>query len=371
MNNSEPSNPVLVEVRRGFIVEAIHRGAIVALEPDGKIIAELGDIDMMTSTRSAIKPFQAIPFITSGAADRFSITQRELAVVCASHNGEAFHTETVAALLARIGLDESALRCGAHPPYHDDTAKQLERQGAAFTQLHNNCSGKHTGMLATCVHLNLQTENYTAKDHPVQQQIFSLFTRLAGLDENIATAIDGCSAPTFGVPLCSLALTFARLVEAAADHNRVAETGSPSPFQVEHLDPQFAEAARRVMHAIAARRIVAAMTSYPEMVAGSARLDTDLMRAARGALICKVGAEAVFCVGVLPCAKYPRGLGIAIKIDDGASRALNPAVIETLAKLGVLDEAQQAELINYHKPVVKNHRGLQVGEIRAVFELKL
>jgi L-asparaginase II len=370
MNNTEQSNPVLVEIRRGAIIEAVHRGAIVVLEPDGKMITALGDIDLTTSTRSAIKPFQAIPFIVSGAADRFHITQRELAVVCASHSGESYHTETVAAILERLGLDESALRCGAHPPYHESTARQLEREGIAYTQIHNNCSGKHTGMLATCVHRSLPTDDYTSKDHPVQREIISIFTRLAGLDENIATAVDGCSAPTFGVPLRSLALVFARLVEASANYDRVAETGSGSPFQVEDLDPQFAEAARRVMHAIAARRIVAAMTAHPEMVAGTARLDTDLMRAAQGSLICKVGAEAVYCVGVLPCAQYPRGLGIAVKIEDGAYRGMNPAVIETLVQLGVLDEAQQTELTHYHKPVVTNHRGLQVGEIRAVFGLK-
>jgi L-asparaginase II len=370
MKHTKPKNPVLVEVRRGAIVEAVHRGSIVALEPNGKIITELGDINFLTSTRSAIKPFQAIPFITSGAADRFNISGRELAMVCASHSGESYHTKTVATLLERIGLDETHLRCGAHPPYHEPTARQLEREGIKFTQIHNNCSGKHTGMLAICVQRNLATDDYTSKDHPVQREIISIFTRLAGLDENIPTAIDGCSAPTFSVPLQSLALGFARLIEASANYDRVAEIGSASLFQVEHLDPQFAEAARRVMHAIAARRIVAAMTAHPEMVAGTARLDTDLMQTARGTLICKIGAEAVHCLGVLPCAKYPRGLGIAIKIDDGAYRGLNSAVVETLAQLGLLDEAQQTELISYHKPTVTNHRGLEVGEIRPVFTLR-
>ncbi len=370
MSNTNPPNPILVEIRRGAIVEAVHRGAIVALEPDGNLIAALGNIDLMTSTRSAIKPIQAIPFITSGAADRFNVTGRELAVVCASHDGEPFHTETVASLLDKIGLNESDLRCGAHPPYHEATARQLERDGIKFTQLHNNCSGKHAGMLATCVHRGLSTDDYTAKEHSVQQEIIAIFKRLAGLDEPIAIAVDGCSAPTFGVPLRSLALAFARLVEASANHNRVDESGSGSQFQVEHLSPQLAETARRVMYAIAARRIVAAITAHPEMVAGSTRLDTDLMRVARGSLICKVGAEAVYCLGVLPCATYPRGLGIAIKMDDGAYRGMNPTIIETLAQLEVFDKAQQAELTGYHQPTVTNHRGLRVGEIRAVFELR-
>ena len=207
-------NPVLVEARRGAIVEARNRGAIVAVESDGRVITQLGNPEMIISTRSAIKPIQAIPFITSGAADRFQVSGRELAIVCSSHSGESFHTETVEALLSRIGLDESALRCGAHPPYDEETRKRLECSGVKFTQIYNNCSGKHTGMLATAVHLGLPLDDYVAVEHPIQREIISIFTQLAGLDTDIPIAIDGCSAPTFGVPLQSLALALARLVEA-------------------------------------------------------------------------------------------------------------------------------------------------------------
>ncbi len=371
--NEKNSNPVLVEVRRGAIVEARSRGAIVAVEPDGRIVTQLGNPEMTISTRSAIKPIQAIPFITSGAADRFNVSGRELAVVCSSHNAEPFHTETVAALLARISLDESALRCGAHAPYDEATRKHLECSGVPFTQIHNNCSGKHTGMLATALHLGLSLDDYTAKEHPLQREIISIFTRLAGLSDDLPSAIDGCSAPTFGVPLQALALAFARLVEASADRERVTETKVGSQFQNESvtLPPQAAEAVRRVKLAIAARRIVAAMLAYPEMIGGTKTLDSDLMRAADGALICKVGAEAVHAIGVLPCEKYPCGLGIALKMEDGASRAMPAAVIETLAQLAILDETQQRQLANYHKPEIKNHRGIVAGDIRSVFTLSL
>lgn len=337
--------PILVEVSRGELVESRHRGTIVIAEPDGRIVAQLGDAAAMTSTRSTIKPIQAIPFITSGAADHFSVDPRELAVVCASHEGESIHTETVAGMLARAGLDESALRCGAQVPYSVDTAKQLEARGEPFTQLHNNCSGKHTGMLMTAVLLALSTDDYVANEHPIQRQIIATFARLARLDSNIPTAIDGCSAPTFGVPLHSLAVSFARLVNPSNEDSAVAQ---------------------------AAHRIVAAMQSHPEMIGGTkGRFDTELLRASHGKLVCKVGAEAVYSVGVLPSNQFPRGLGIALKMEDGSYRGLGPAVVETLAQLGVLNSEEHQQLASFHKPVIENRRGISVGEVRPVFRLPI
>ncbi len=335
--------PILVEVRRGAIVESRHRGVIVIAEPDGHVIAHLGNDAFITSTRSTIKPIQAIPFITSGAADHFNVDERELAAVCASHEGEPIHTETVAGMLARAGLDESALRCGAQAPYSADTAKKLEAAGQPFSQLHNNCSGKHTGMLLTAVLKELPIDDYVSAEHPVQREIVSTFARLAGVDENLPTGIDGCSAPTFGVPLRSLAVAFARLVNPADQDSTTAA---------------------------AAHRIVAAMINHPEMVGGTkGRFDTELMRAAHGKLICKIGAEASYSIGVLPCERFPRGAGIALKIEDGSYRGLGPAVVETLAQLDVLNEEEVGQLTKYHRPLVDNRRGLNVGEVRAVFEL--
>lgn len=341
MNNDLP---VLVEVTRGSIVESRHRGAIVVVDPDGQVLKRLGDDSLITSTRSTIKPIQAIPFITSGAADHFNVDERELAVVCASHEGEPIHTETVAGMLARAGLDETALRCGVQIPFDAETAKRLEADGKPPTQLHNNCSGKHTGMLMSAALRGLEVDDYLSPDNAVQQEITRAFARMADLSEKIPTAIDGCSAPTFGVPLRSLALAFARLVNPPAE------------------DPMFAQATRR---------IVAAMNSHPEMVGGTrGRLDTELLRAAHGRLVCKIGAESVYCVGVLPCERYPEGAGIAIKIEDGASRGLSPTVIESLRQLEVLNESEVAQLAKYHHAVVENRRGVQVGEVRATFELE-
>lgn len=335
--------PILVEVTRGPLVESRHRGAIVIAEPDGLVVNRLGDDSLITSTRSTIKPLQAIPFITSGAADHFSVDERELAVVCASHEGEPIHTETVAGMLGRAGLDETVLRCGAHAPYNAETAKKLEAQGDPFTQLHNNCSGKHTGMLMTAVFLELPIEDYVSPEHPVQRQIISTFASMAGVDLDMPTAIDGCSAPTFGVPLYSLAVAFARLVNPSDQDSRVAQ---------------------------AAQRIVAAMINHPEMVGGTkGRFDTELLRAAHGKLVCKVGAEASYSVGVLPCEKFPRGLGVAFKMEDGSYRGLGPTVVETLSQLGVLTEEEVAQLATYHRPSLKNHRGINVGEIRTAFQL--
>ena len=260
--------PILVEVRGGAIIESRHRGAIVAVGPGGSVSAQLGDINLPTSTRSTIKPFQAIPFITSGAADHFGISERELALVCASHEGEAFQVERVAGMLARAGLDESALRCGAHAPYNANAARELEKEGRPFTQLHNNCSGKHTGMLLTAVHRSLPLDDYYKPEHPIQREVVSVLTRMAELDGELPTAIDGCSAPTFEVPLRSLALAFAKLVNPHAAS----------------LDQDVAQASTRIFRA---------MIAHPEMVGGTKRFDSDLLRAARGKLVCKIGAEAV------------------------------------------------------------------------------
>jgi L-asparaginase II len=337
--------PILVEVRRGPIVESRHRGAIVAVEPNGTVAFRLGDSGFMTSTRSTIKPFQAIPFITTGAADHFGISERELALTCSSHEGESFHVERVAGMLARAGLDESALRCGAHPPFSAEALRQLENEGQPSTQLHNNCSGKHTGMLLTAVYRNLELDDYYKPEHPIQQEIASLLTRVMDLYGELPTAIDGCSAPTFGVPLRSLALAFARLVNP--------DSASFSPEV-----------------SAASTRIVRAMIAHPEMVGGTKRFDSDLLRAGRGKLVCKIGAEAVYGIGVLPCELYPQGLGIALKIEDGSQRGLGPVVVETLAQLGVLTESEQAELVGYHRPVFENRRGVTVGEARAIFDLR-
>lgn len=344
--------PVLVEIRRGPIVESRHRGVIVVADPDGRIVLSHGDADLITSTRSTIKPIQAIPLITSGAADRYHLTARELAVAAASHEGEPIHTETAATMLARAGLDESAMRCGAQTPYSPEVARKLEHEGLPFNQLHNNCSGKHAGMLVTAVHRGLEIEDYFVPTHPVQREILSVLLRLGDLREPLPTAIDGCSAPTFAVPLRSLAVAAARMANACC-----------SDAALVALEPEIAAAAER---------IVRAMIEFPEMVGGTkGRFDTDLMRAARGKLIAKVGAEAVYSVGILPSERFPRGLGMSFKMEDGSYRGLAPTVVETLYQFGVLDDAETTQLITYYRPLLENRRGLHVGEVRTIFDLGL
>ncbi|MFN0088450.1 MAG: asparaginase [Blastocatellia bacterium] len=337
----------LVEVTRGSMVEAVHRGSVAVVSAGGGLIASLGDPERRTWYRSAAKPFQTIPLLTSGAAARFHLTQRELAVITGSHSGEAVHLDAVRSILEKAGIEEEALRCGAHMPFDEAAAKRLRSEGRPATVLHNNCSGKHAGMLALARHGGEPIESYLDPDHPIQRRIRAVLARFAGTPaDEIAIAVDGCSAPVFGVSLASMARSYAQLIG-------VRHTG---------IDPELAAAAERV---------VDAMIEYPEMIGGtSRRLDTDLMRIARGRIISKVGAEGVQLLGVKPNARHPRGLGIAIKIEDGdIRRARDPVVIETLRRLGLLDEGQLAALAGYARSTIFNHRNLEVGEVRTCFEL--
>jgi L-asparaginase II len=343
-----PEPAPLVDVRRGQITESRHRGHVVAVDAEGRCVARLGQPEVTTYLRSSAKPFQAVPLVATGAADHFGFTEKEIAIACASHNGEAIHTETVAGMLDKIGLDASALKCGVHEPFSKEVAAALQAEGLHPTVLHNNCSGKHTGMLALALHLGAPIETYDQMDNPVQQLILRSVSDFSGVAiEEIALGVDGCGAPVFGVPVTAMALMYARLVTQPED---------------------FSDSASRK----AAARISRAMTAHPEIVGGRAeRLDTKVMLAGRGQVVSKVGAEGVYTAGVLPSEKWPRGLGIAIKIEDGEDRRSRPTVvIETLRQLNILDDAAIAELAPYSRFPVRNHRGDEVGEVRASFELE-
>jgi len=342
-----PDPASLVEVTRGALVESRHRGFIAIVDAEGEFLASLGDVTAKTYYRSAAKPFQTIPLVASGAADHFGFTPRELAVITGSHSGEAIHLEAVNSVLAKAGLDESALQCGAHMPFDEAAARELKSEGKPPTALHNNCSGKHAGMLALARFLGAPIENYLDPGHPVQLQIRVALARFADIPlDEIAMAVDGCSAPVFSVAVQDMARSYAQLVG----------------WEQTDLDESLS---------MAARRIVAAMIEHPEMVGGSqGRLDTDLMRTARGRIVAKVGAEGVQLLGALPSARYPSGLGIAIKVEDGDTRrARDPVVIETLRQLGLLGEEQLAQLAHYARSTVRNHRQLEVGEVRPCFRL--
>jgi L-asparaginase II len=347
-NRDVPYAEPLVEVRRGSITESRHRGHIVAIDADGQIVAQLGVPHIVTFLRSSSKPHQAIPLVATGAADRFGFTEKEVAICCASHNGEAIHTETVAGMLKKIGLDMSALKCGVHEPYSAEAASALRERGEQPTVLHNNCSGKHAGMLALALHLNAPTETYDEPSNPVQLNIVRRIAQFSGVPvEDVAVGIDGCGVPTFGVTVRAMALMYARLVSPPDD---------------------FDDATHQ-----ACRRIVSAMVEYPEMIGGRAeRLDTIVMQAAQGKLISKVGAEGVYTAGVLPCNEWPRGLGLAFKIEDGEDRRARPTVvIECLRQLGVLKDEALAAVEPYASSTIHNRRGDTVGEVQASFELKL
>jgi L-asparaginase II len=339
--------PVLIEVTRGSMAESRHRGFIAVVDAAGGIVASLGDVGTAAWFRSAAKPFQTIPVISSGAAAHYGFTPRELAVITGSHSGENIHLETVLSILSKIALDESALRCGAHAPFDEASAKQLRDEKKQPRALHNNCSGKHAGMLAFAKHIGEPVENYIDPDHPVQRRIRSTLASFSGAPvDEIKIAVDGCSAPVFGLSVVAMARSYARL--AGARHTEV--------------EPDLV---------VAAEAVVNAMIEYPEMVGGTRdRLDTDLMLAAKGRIVSKVGAEGVQLIGVKPNESYPKGLGIAIKIEDGdVRRARDPVVIESLRQLGLLNDDQLAELARYARSAVFNHRKIEVGAVRTCFKL--
>ncbi len=286
--------------------------------------------------------------VASGAADRFGFTEREVAIACGSHNAEPMHVETVRSMLDKIGLPESALKCGAHEPYSVDVARELIRKGEAPTAIQNNCSGKHAAMLALAKHLGAPTETYDEPSHPVQQMILQAVSDFSGVAiEDVAIGIDGCGVPVFGISVRAMALMYARLVSP------------PAEFSNETRD--------------ACKRIVSAMVNFPMMIGGSKdRLDTELIRAAAGKLISKIGAEGVYTVGVLPSTNWPNGIGFALKVEDGDDkRARPPAVIDALRQLDVLSENELDTLSRWSPTIISNRRGDLVGEARAAFELQL
>lgn len=338
---------ILAKVIRGETVESIHRGHLVVVDGYGKTIAQLGDAETITFWRSSAKPFQTIPVIKSGAAERFGFLEKEIALACGSHSGESFHTETARKMLEKAGFDESDLRCGTHEPFSEAITKELIRASIEPTELHNNCSGKHAAMLAFAKHAGADSKSYELLENPVQQAILETVSEFTDVPKDeIKIGIDGCAAPNFAVPLISMARAFARLV-----------------FPPKSFDEETREACRRV---------VSAMMSHPEMIGGSDRLDTLIMQALRGKIISKIGAEGVYSAGVLPSPKWKKGLGIAVKIEDGDDkRARAVVIIELLRQLEILDESVDENLREYSPIILKNRRGDAVGKVLPQFNLDI
>jgi L-asparaginase II len=342
-------NPVLVNVLRGSTVESFHRGALAIVDADGSLHTSLGDIDRPIFPRSAVKALQALPLVASGAAEQFGLSDESLALACASHGGEPAHAETAAATLAAAGLGASALECGTHWPYNEAASRALARQHDVPGPLHNNCSGKHAGFLCVGCLMARQAgrepaefvRGYVKPDHPVMQEISAALAAATGCDlARAPMGTDGCSIPTFGIPLRQLALGFARF-----------GTGMG-------LAPS---------HAGAARRLRAAVARAPFMVGGTGRFDSRVMQHFGERVFCKVGAEGVYCAA-LP----DRGLGIALKIDDGqGARAAEVAMACVLEVLAQRDEADAAILADLVRVPLKNWNGIEVGALQPAEGLRI
>lgn len=330
------ANPILVEVTRGNSVESVHRGALAMARADGSIVFVLGDVGRPSYPRSSLKPVQALPLLESGAADAFQLGDEEIALACASHSGEPMHTSRVAAWLKMIGCREADLACGPQAVRYEPVWVEMVRHGYRPTRIHNNCSGKHTGFLAVCRQWDVATEGYERQDHPVQRAVLQTLSELAGVSPDLPWGIDGCTAPNFLLPLMAFAHALAKLA-----------------------DPKTLATSR----ASAARRIVKAMIGHPELVAGTGRSDTILMQSCGGRVATKAGAEG-FYAGIVPEA----GLGIALKIDDGAGRAAETAFAALLDKLGLLGNDQAAR--DLVRAPVFNTRAVIVGERRAAAALR-
>jgi L-asparaginase II len=338
----------LLRLSRGETIESIHYGAISVVNSQGQTITSHGDPQTITYLRSSAKPFQALPFIESGGADYWGFTEREIAIICASHSGSDEHYKTLLGMQAKIGITQEHLQCGVHTPTDPTTAKAMMLKGEEPTPNRHNCSGKHTGMLAFAQMKSEPLEDYLNPQHIIQQHILQTFSEMCNLEsEEVALGIDGCSAPNFAVPLWNTALGFARLV-----------------------DPRDLPSHR----AIACQKITNAMIRHPEMVAGPGKFDTLIMTAANGKLISKGGAEGYQAIGILPGVLGPDspGLGIAIKISDGDLRGrARPAVaLEILTHLGVLtlDEAETLADLGPIFPIY-NWRKILIGEARPAFKL--
>lgn len=327
--------PITVSYRGGH-PENIHHGSLAVVDVQGELLASVGDVDSPLFTRSSLKPFQAMPLIAL-AADRLGLDDADVALLCASHNGEPMHVERVARLLARMGASEATLACGSHVPYFFSANGRQPEPGATFTRLHHNCSGKHTGMLLLAHALGQPLSGYLDTQHPVQQQIVQSVSHFSGVPvELLVRGTDGCSAPNYALPLRSLAHAFARLT-------------------MTDPDPIYGLAPQRVAHA---------MCRHPELVSGQGRNDLTLMRAGRGDWVSKVGAD-----GVQAMASFSRGIGIAAKCSDGQLVPLMVALVSALDQLGWNDAESRVELASLVPPPLRNAAGIEVGEMRAVLRL--
>ena len=333
MQKPDSANPVLAEATRGAMVESRYRAAIAVVDTAGTVVLKAGDIDRLVYPRSAIKPLQALPLVETGAMDAYGLGDRELALACASHTGEAMHVDAVTAWLRRLDLDATDLECGAQLPLNSEASRGLLASGEAATRVHNNCSGKHTGFLTVARRIDCPTKGYIRYEHPVQQRVLGVLEQMTGMDLGATPrGIDGCGIPVIAVPLGNIALAMARLADPADQPDRRQE---------------------------AAPRIRAAMAAHPELVGGTDRFDTMIMRVTGDTAIVKVGAQGVYCAALAE-----PGLGVALKVDDGNATAAEVIMGAVLRRLDVLSDSDAAGLADVLRPPIRNHDGDEVGRMR-------
>lgn len=329
---------VLIHVTRGNMVENLHRGDIAVVNSEGLLIAGKGDPQKITYMRSCAKPLQASTVLEGGAGEHFGLEGKELAVMCASHYAERFHTDAIEGILEKIGLKEEYFTLGPSFSLNEGVAERMIREGSSRRKLYNNCSGKHAGMLALAVHKGYDLASYTDMTHPVQQAMLNTVAEYCEYPaDSIEIGIDGCGAPVFGLPLYNMALSFAKL----ADRSKL-------------------QGARRE----AAEKIVRAMTEHPEMVAGTGGFCSELMKHTKGRILAKLGADAVYTVSLLD-----RNIGIAVKIEDGTVKVLSSAVMEVLLQLNALSQEEKELLKGFYIKENINTANCKVGEIRPAFKL--
>jgi len=330
----------LVHEIRGGLVESIHRGDIAVVNAEGELLYKAGDpVNKVTFIRSSAKPIQALPVVASGAVEAFGIEENEMAIFCASHSGEVEHTDTVRSILKKIGLDESYLQCGSHPPLYRPAADELVRQGITPSEVHCNCSGKHSGMLTLAQRMGWPTDNYTEIENPVQQAMLKAMATCAGMEpEDIIIGIDGCGVPVHGLSVYQMARAWANI-------------STPK-----YLSQEFQ---------VAAKKIAKAMVNNPSKIAGTGRFCTALIDAGNGVWMNKSGAQGVYCIGLLD-----QNLAIALKIESGSGKHGYAAAVEVLKQLNLLTPEQEEALKDFHNPKTRNHRKDIVGEIKPIFTLE-
>ncbi len=321
---------LITQVTRSGYVESFHVGYGVIVDPAGGIIKAYGDAEYLTYVRSSAKPLQGMATLRSGAYDDFKLTPEELAVICSSHSGEPIHTETVSQIFSKAGIGPELLACGIHPPIHRESAKALQNAGMAPQQIHNNCSGKHSGMLATCVQLGYPMEDYLNPEHPVQQYIYEIVKEYTDSD-TIHRGVDGCSAPVFYLPLQKVAMAFAKITQQEKQE---------------------------------CRQIFQAMNGNPYLVGGGGRFDTALMESYPDKMMSKGGAEAVSAAGFI----MPDGqvYGLAVKVLDGNYRAIGQMVLKMLEDVGFVKEPISKKLMKWWNPQLKNHAKHIIGTTKTV-----